>query len=212
MVEDAALLWLRALGYAVAHGPEIAHGEPAAERADPGFRDVVLEGRLRSALARLNPDLPDEAIEDGYRRLTRAELPTLLERNRAMHRLLINGVPVEFRRPDGTPRSRRPSGASGGRCRRYRNVDSSTHNWVARRRTGTARATISFAIMTCSLRNLAIIRSAPGIRRGGCHSSRHRQAAAGIWVFMTAGIWVIIHTRSGARSSVIATVADRSGC
>jgi len=63
---------------------------------------VVLEGRLRSALARLNPDLPDEAIEDGYRRLTRAELPTLLERNRAMHRLLINGVPVEFRRPDGT--------------------------------------------------------------------------------------------------------------
>ena len=57
VVEDAALAWLEGLGYAVLHGPEIATGMPAAERSDRNYRDVVLEGRLQQALARLNPDL-----------------------------------------------------------------------------------------------------------------------------------------------------------
>ena len=43
VVEEAALAWLEALGYAVLHGPEIAAGEPGAERSDPNYRDVVLE-------------------------------------------------------------------------------------------------------------------------------------------------------------------------
>jgi type I restriction enzyme R subunit len=102
VVEDAALSWLEGLGWAVLHGPEIAAGEPAAERSDPAFRDVVLEGRLRQALARLNPKLPPEALEDAYRKLTRAEAPSLLERNRTVHRLLVDGIPVEYRRRDGS--------------------------------------------------------------------------------------------------------------
>ena len=69
IVEDAALAWLEALGYVVLHGPEIAAGEPGAERSDPNYRDVVLEGRLRHGLFRLNPDLPSEALEDAYRKL-----------------------------------------------------------------------------------------------------------------------------------------------
>ena len=83
VVEEAALAWLEALGYAVLHGPEIAAGEPAAERSDPNYRDVVLERRLREALARLNPDLPPEALDDAYRKLTRGPAPSLIERNRA---------------------------------------------------------------------------------------------------------------------------------
>jgi len=67
IVEDAALAWLEALGYQVRHGPDIAFGQPDAERGDPAYRDVVLEGRLRRALARLNPSLPAEALEDAYR-------------------------------------------------------------------------------------------------------------------------------------------------
>ena len=102
VVEDAALAWLEALGYAVLHGPDIAAGEPGAERGDPNYRDVVLEGRLRQALARLNPDLPPEALEDAYRKLTRADAPSLVERNRAVHRMLVDGVTVEYRRKDGS--------------------------------------------------------------------------------------------------------------
>ena len=44
VVEDAALAWLEALGYAVLHGPDIAAGEPGAERSDPNYRDVLWNG------------------------------------------------------------------------------------------------------------------------------------------------------------------------
>ena len=102
IVEDAALAWLEGLGYTVLHGPEIAVGEPSAERSDSNYRDVVLEGRLRQALVRLNPDLPSEALEDAYRKLTRSLSPSLIERNRAMHRLLVDGVTVEYQHTNGS--------------------------------------------------------------------------------------------------------------
>jgi type I restriction enzyme R subunit len=102
IVEEAALAWLGGLGHAIGHGPDVAVGQSGAERADPGYRDVVLEGRLRAALARLNAALPPEALDDALRKLTRTEAPSLLERNRAIHRMLVDGVTVEYRRPDGS--------------------------------------------------------------------------------------------------------------
>ncbi len=102
IVEDAALGWLEALGYSVLHGPDIAVGMPGAERRDPNYRDAVLEGHMRQALDRLNPDLPPEALDDAYRKLTRTDAVSLVERNRAVHRMLVDGVTVEYRRKDGS--------------------------------------------------------------------------------------------------------------
>src|SRR5450759_3860480 len=102
VVEDAALAWLSDLGYAILHGPEIAIGMPGAERTDPGYSDVVLERRVRQALVRLNPDLPPEGLEDAIRKLMRADAPSLIERNRAVHRMLVDGITVEYRRADGS--------------------------------------------------------------------------------------------------------------
>ena len=102
IVEDAALAWLDALGYEVLHGPDIAAGEPGAERSDPNYRDVRLDGRLRQSLLRLNPGLPAEALDDAFRKLTRTDAPSLVERNRAVHGMLIDGVTVEYRRKDGS--------------------------------------------------------------------------------------------------------------
>ena len=102
IVEDAALAWLEELGYAVVHGPDIAFDEPRAERNDPNFRDVILEQRLRQAIIRLNTDLPREAIEDAYRKLTRVDAPSPIARNRAIHRMLVDGVTVEYARADGS--------------------------------------------------------------------------------------------------------------
>lgn len=102
IVEDAALAWLEGLGYAVLNGPEIAAGMPEAERSDPNYRDVLLERRLRQALVSLNPSLPAEALEDAFRKLTRADAPSLVERNRAVHRMLVDGITVEYRRKDGS--------------------------------------------------------------------------------------------------------------
>ena len=101
-VEDATLEWLSDGGWAVAHGPDIAPDGSAAERADYG--QVILERRLREALTRLNPDLPAEALNDAFRKLVRPEGVTLPVRNQAFHRLLTDGVAVEYRAEDGTIR------------------------------------------------------------------------------------------------------------
>ena len=123
VVEEAALDWLGSLGYAVLHGPDIAAGEPADERSDPNYRDVVLEGRLRQALARLNPELPPEALEDAYRKLIRTDVPSLLERNRAVHRMLVDGVTVEYRRKDGS--------IAGAQARVIDFDDPNNNDWLA---------------------------------------------------------------------------------
>ena len=93
-VEAVALDWLSSLGWTVLNGPDIAPDTSAAERVDYG--EVVLYGRLRSAFARLNPDPPDNALEDALRRLTRPVGATLEARNRDVHRMLVAGVTVEY--------------------------------------------------------------------------------------------------------------------
>jgi type I restriction enzyme, R subunit len=98
-VEQAALAWLESVGWSVRHGAEIAPGELAAERSD--YRQVVLAQRLRDALGRLNRGLPAVALDDAFRKLTRPEGAELSARNHAMHRLLVDGVTVEYRTPNG---------------------------------------------------------------------------------------------------------------
>jgi Type I site-specific restriction-modification system, R (restriction) subunit and related helicases len=98
-IESAALAWLSELGWQVKHGPDIAPDGLFAERRDYG--EAVLAQRLRDALARLNTTLPAEALEDAFRKLTRPEGVDLLQRNRALHRLLVDGVTVEYRTADG---------------------------------------------------------------------------------------------------------------
>ena len=120
-VEQAALAWLEGLGWRVAHGPDIAPGAPNGERVDYG--QVVLERRLRDALALLNPGLPSEALEDAFRRLTRPEGATLEARNREFHRMLVNGVTVEYRAGDGR--------IAGAQARVIDFDDPSANDWMA---------------------------------------------------------------------------------
>jgi type I restriction enzyme, R subunit len=100
VVEDAALAWLESLGWDITHGLDIAPDTSTAERTD--YNQVILEQRLRDAIVRFNPPLPAEALDDAFRKLTRLEGSTLEARNRAFHRLLVDGVTVEYRRPDGS--------------------------------------------------------------------------------------------------------------
>ncbi len=99
-VESIALGWLESLGWQVANGQEIAPDGLFAERTD--YREVVLDRRLRDALTRLNPDLPAEALDDAFRHITNPPGANLEARNRAFHRMLIEGVTVEYRRSDGS--------------------------------------------------------------------------------------------------------------
>jgi type I restriction enzyme R subunit len=97
-VEAMALDCLESLGYASLRGGEIVPGEPQAERKS--FGEVVLSERFRAALHKLNPTLPFEALDEAFRKVTALEHPSLIANNRAFHRMLVEGVPVECKRAD----------------------------------------------------------------------------------------------------------------
>jgi type I site-specific restriction-modification system R (restriction) subunit len=85
--------WLR-LGSRAGPAP----GEPAAER--DSFADVVLAGRLRGIIRRLNPNIPAETQDEALRKVLRPQSPSLVGNNRAFHEMLCDGVPVEYRGSD----------------------------------------------------------------------------------------------------------------
>jgi type I restriction enzyme R subunit len=96
-VELAALDWLQQLGFEYLYGPDIAPGVPGAERES--YQEVLLVGRLKAALERLNPGASTEGKAEALRLLTQPSLGTSMLTNRAMHRLITQGVQVEL--PDG---------------------------------------------------------------------------------------------------------------
>jgi type I restriction enzyme R subunit len=99
-VEEAALAWLAELGYATANGLDIGPDGDAAERASYG--DVLLIARVHAALAKLNPNLSGETRAEVFAKLMQAETPSLVPENRRLHRHMIEGVPVDVRRSDGS--------------------------------------------------------------------------------------------------------------
>jgi type I restriction enzyme R subunit len=100
IVEDAALEWFGELGYEIRHGPQLVPGEPAAERES--FGEVLLVGRLREAIRPLNLSIPEEAREEALRKVLRVGTPSLTQTNRAFHRMIRDGVDVEYPRGDGS--------------------------------------------------------------------------------------------------------------
>jgi len=100
-VEAAAIGWLKDLGYAHVPGGDLAPDGPAPERGT--WDTVILKGRLRATLARLNPTLEPDTIDEVVRRVTRPVSPSVEENNHQFHRWLTKGVQVQVRR-DGQVR------------------------------------------------------------------------------------------------------------
>lgn len=102
-VEEAALEWLREIGYDIVYGPDIAPDQPATERSS--YSEVVLKSRLRANLTALNPDIPEVAIDEAIRKLTVTDRPTLITSNHTVHKYLVDGVPVEYQTSEGRIKS-----------------------------------------------------------------------------------------------------------
>src|ERR1043166_6148861 len=100
IVEEAALSWFEELEFAVKPGPEIAPGELHAERT--GFGETVLAKRVSDSLAALNPNIPVEALDDAFRKVTMTHHPALIVNNRAFHKILVDGVPVAYQKDGRT--------------------------------------------------------------------------------------------------------------
>lgn len=120
-VEQALLDQLRALGYAIEREEDIGPDGRRPERASHG--EVILERRLTAAVERLNPTLSDSARREAIRHVTQAELPNLLEENRRLHRLLTEGVDVEYDADDG--------GLTAAKVRLIDFDDPAKNDWLA---------------------------------------------------------------------------------
>ena len=102
VVEQTALSILSDLGYPFLGPEDIAPDGRAPERH--AHDEVELTGRLEDAVARLNPNIPSDAQADAIRQIRSSDSQSLTEENRRIHRLLVNGVDVEFSAQDGTIR------------------------------------------------------------------------------------------------------------
>ena len=100
-LEQETLTWLGDVGYRHVYGPDIALDGGIPERSN--YTQVVLVERLRGAISRLNPTIPLAAREDAVQQVLNLDTPVLLSANRLFHRLLVNGVPVQYQR-DGETR------------------------------------------------------------------------------------------------------------
>lgn len=101
-IETFAIKLFQRLGYEHVHGPDIASdSESSPERAR--YEDVLLLGRVQSAIQRINPKLPVVAQQDALKTVKQVQSPDLLANNEAFHRLLTEGVNVSYQQ-DGNQR------------------------------------------------------------------------------------------------------------
>jgi type I restriction enzyme R subunit len=85
------------LGYAYVNGADISPDGISQER---DFDEVVLKQRLRDAIKKINPNVPNEAQEDAIKKLLRSDSPSLFQNNYNIHKYLTEGVDVEYRKGD----------------------------------------------------------------------------------------------------------------
>jgi type I restriction enzyme, R subunit len=122
-VEQACLDWLNELGYGVLHGPDISPDGNEGERERAAHDVVLLIERFKNAFKKINPQLSEDACEHALRKLQQTDFPNLVEENRRLHQLMIDGVDVDITREDGS------TGTDKAKLIDFENP--SSNDWVA---------------------------------------------------------------------------------
>lgn len=99
-LELATLQWLEELGYGIISGPTIAPDGEYQERVN--YAQIILDQRLRTALQSINPNIPATAIDDAVRKVIIQKHASLILNNKDFHKMITDGVDVEYPRTDGT--------------------------------------------------------------------------------------------------------------
>jgi len=97
-LEQQCLQWFAEGGWETAHGPDLAPDGATPERAD--YRQVLLVADLEAAIRRINPHLPQSTVEEVVEVVRKPQSPDVVINNREFHRLLLDGVPVKYKRED----------------------------------------------------------------------------------------------------------------
>jgi type I restriction enzyme R subunit len=106
-LENATLEWLKDIGYSVAFGPDIAFDGVSAERSkEENYKDIILKGRLKEAIAKINPDIPAEARQEAMDKVIGVPWlkPGLMSVNQIFHKMLFEGVDVDYKDKEGISR------------------------------------------------------------------------------------------------------------
>ena len=97
-LENLCLDWFAENGWDVVHGVDIAPDSSNPLRKD--YKQVLIESDLHAAFERLNPHLPTSCFEQVWQKLSKPESLDLVINNRAFHRMLLEGVPVTYKKQD----------------------------------------------------------------------------------------------------------------
>ena len=124
-LEQATLEWFEELGYSYIGGPEIAPPPDGENPERKNYGDVVLEDRLRSAVAKINSQIPNIALDEAVRKVLRVahNSPNLIENNKNFYSFLRDGVEVEYKREDGS--------IAGDRVRLVDFQNKDNNDWLA---------------------------------------------------------------------------------
>ena len=97
-LEQLCLEWFRTAGWDALHGPDIAPDGSNSIRSN--YQEVLLKPDLEKAFAQLNPHLPSGCFEQVWATLSKPESLDLITNNRHFHKLLLDGVPVNYKGDD----------------------------------------------------------------------------------------------------------------
>ncbi|WP_411690719.1 type I restriction endonuclease subunit R [Acinetobacter towneri] len=97
-LENLCLDWFAENGWEVVHGIDIAPDSSNPLRKD--YKQILLEADVQAAFERLNPHLPASCFEQVWQKLSKPESLDLVINNRAFHRMLLEGVPVTYKKQD----------------------------------------------------------------------------------------------------------------
>ncbi|WP_420001502.1 type I restriction endonuclease subunit R [Acinetobacter sp. LF10] len=97
-LENLCLDWFSENGWEVVHGVDIAPDSNNPLRKD--YKQVLIEADLQTAFERLNPHLPVSCFEQVLQKLSKPESLDLITNNRAFHHMLLEGVPVSYKKED----------------------------------------------------------------------------------------------------------------
>ena len=97
-LENLCLDWFAENGWEVVHGVDIAPDSNNSLRKD--YKQILIEADLQTAFERLNPHLPVSCFEQVLQKLSKPESLDLITNNRAFHHMLLEGVPVSYKKED----------------------------------------------------------------------------------------------------------------
>ncbi len=94
LIEESTIEILQSQGWEYANGKELSPEGLFCEREN--YQQIILIGRLRNAISKINPHIPADAQEAAVQKVLRIYSPVLLHNNEEFHKLLVEKVKIPY--------------------------------------------------------------------------------------------------------------------